>query len=344
MRIEDLWEALEADATAGKTGASGWLLRLAQPAASCPLFVGLELGSRRRAVLLRLPSASMPERRRWPRCKGLEALTVQFEGLAHFGMALKEPRFADVFTALAEDLVRRVIDAGSPDEQARAFLGQLARWQRFLSASFEGLSEEAQRGLWGELYFLREHLLPTLGVAAVNGWKGGERAHQDFQFESSAVEVKTTLAKQPQVVRVTSERQLDDEGWAALFLNVIALDARDGSGEALPTMVAAVRAKLASDTAAREQFEDELLATGYFDAHAARYADRGYTVRAVGFFRVGPKFPRLVEADMPSGVGDANYALSVAACEPFAVAPGDLRDVLCGMRETRTKKTRRADA
>lgn len=146
------------------------------------------------------------------------------------------------------------------------------------------------------------------------------------------------------MVRVTSERQLDDEGWAALFLNVIALDARDGSGEALPTMVAAVRARLASDTAAREQFEDELLATGYFDAHAARYADRGYTVRAVGFFRVGPKFPRLVEADMPSGVGDANYALSVAACEPFAVAPEDLRDILCGMRETRTKKTRRADA
>ena len=236
-------------------------------------------------------------------------------------MALKVARHADVFTALAEDLARRITAAPDTTAKIVALIGGLARWQKFLSASFEGLSEEAQRGLWGELHFLREHLLPTVGAAAVNNWKGGERAHQDFQFESSAVEVKTTLAKQPQVVRITSERQLDDSAWASLFLNVIALDVRDGSGETLPAMVASLRAKLAADTAAREQFEDELLMTGYLDAHAARYADHGYMVRAVGFFRVGPKFPRLVEVDMPAGVGDASYALSVAACEPFKVKP-----------------------
>src|SRR5436190_12030895 len=163
MQIDDLWKALEADAATGKTGPSGWLLRLAQPAPSCPLYVGLELGSRRRAMLLRLPSDSVPPRRYWPRCKGLEPLAVAVDGSAHFGVALKEARFADVFTALAEDLVRRVAEAGNPSAQARAFLGQLARWQKFLSASFDGLSEESQRGLWGELYFLREHLLPKIG-------------------------------------------------------------------------------------------------------------------------------------------------------------------------------------
>jgi hypothetical protein len=342
MQIEDLWKALESDAAAGKTGASGWLVRLARPAASCPLFVGLELASRRRAVLLRLPSASVPTRRHWPSCKGLEPLAVAVGGTAHFGVALKEPRFADVFTALAEDLVRRVADAGDPAAQTSAFLGQLTRWQKFLSASFDGLSEKGQRGLWGELHFLREHLLPTIGAAAINSWKGGERAHQDFQFKSSAVEVKTTLGKKPQVVRITSERQLDDSEWAALFLNVIALDVRDGSGETLPQMVASLRAKLVVDTAAREQFEDELLTIGYLDVHAARYADRGYTVRAVGFFRVGPKFPSLVEADMPVGVGDTNYALSVAACEPFKVKPSDVEASLTNGPRANWKRRKRA--
>ena len=338
MQIEDLWKALESDAAAGKTGASGWLIRLSQPAAACPLFVGLELASRRRAVLLRLPSASVPARSHWPRCKGLEPLAVSIGGSAHFGVALKEVRFADVFTALTEDLVRRVTDAGDSAAQARAFLGQLARWQKFLSATFDGLSEEAQRGLWGELYFLREHLLPKIGAVVVHFWKGGERAHQDFQFESSAVEVKTTLAKQPQVVRITSERQLDDSAWDVLFLNVIALDVRDGGGETLPAMIASLRSKLASDAAALEQFEDELLAIGCHDAHAARYADHGYTVRAVGFFRVGPKFPNLVEADMPAGVGDANYALSVAACEPFRVDPGAVEAAVAATPKPKAKK------
>jgi hypothetical protein len=224
----------------------------------------------------------------------------------------------------------------------RAFLGQLARWQKFLSASFDGLSQEAQRGLWGELHFLREHLLPTTGTTAVNSWKGGERAHQDFQFESSAVEVKTTLAKQPQVVRITSERQLDDSAWDSLFLNVIALEVRDGSGETLPEIVASLRAKLATDSGAREQFEDELLAIGYLEAHAERYADRGYQVRTVGFFRVGPKFPSLVEADMPAGVGDANYALSVAACEPFKVKPSDVEATVAASPKFKPKRRKRA--
>jgi hypothetical protein len=328
MQIDDLWKALEADAVAGNAGASGWLLRLARPEAGCPLYVGLELASRHRALLLRLPSASVPQRRHWPRCKGLEPLAVTVGGSAHFGVALKEDRFADVFTALAEDLVRRVAEAGDAAAQTRAFLGQLARWQKFLSASFDGLSDESQRGLWGELYFLREHLLPKLGTSAVQGWKGGDRAHQDFQFEGSAVEVKATLAKQPQVVRITSERQLDASTWKALFLNVVALDVRDGGGETLPEMVGSVRSKLSVDAAAVEQFEDELLTIGYHDAHATRYAERGYTVRTVSFFKVGAKFPSLVEADMPAGVGDANYALSVAACEPYRVQPAEIESVL----------------
>lgn len=336
MQIEELWKELEANADASETGASGWLLRLARPDACCPLFVGLELATRRRSVLLRLPAASVPLRRHWPRCRGLEPLAVAVGGNAHFGVGLKEARFADVFTALTEDLVRRVAAAAETSAQTRAFLDQLARWQKFLSASSEGLSEESQRGLWGELHCLREHLLPTLGVVAVNGWKGGEHAHQDFQLGSRAVEVKTTLAKQPQIVRITSERQLDDSVFESLFLNVIALDVRDGNGETLPAMVASVRAMLVTETSAREQFEDELLVAGYLDVHAARYADQGYTVRTVAFFRVGPKFPSLVEADMPAGVGDANYALSVAACLPFAVPVADMHALLTQWNNTQT--------
>ncbi|MGD0390989.1 MAG: PD-(D/E)XK motif protein [Tepidisphaeraceae bacterium] len=320
MQIDELWAALEADAVGGSAGSGGWLLRLARSVAGCPLFVGLELASRRRAILLQLPEDTLPARRLWPRSKGLEPLAVSVEGNSYFGVVLKESRFLDVFTALAEDLARRVSEVDNSESHARVFLGQLARWQKFLSASVDGLSEESQRGLWGELRFLREQLLPALGPSAVSGWKGGERAHQDFQFQEAAVEVKTTLAKQPQIVRITSERQLDCTAWKVLFLNVISLDMKDGVGETLPAMVASLRAKMASDATASEQFEDELLMAGFLDAHALRYSGRGYTVRSVNSFRVSPGFPCLVEAQMPVGVGDVSYDLTVAACEPFKVS------------------------
>jgi hypothetical protein len=243
---------------------------------------------------------------------------------ALFGVALKDARHADLFTVLAEDLSRRITGAGSPVSQVSAMLGGLARWQKFLAASLEGLSDEQQRGLWGELHLLREHLLPAFGASTVNAWKGGERAHQDFHFPNGAIEVKTTLAKQPQVVRITSERQLDFTRWPTLILHVLALDEQDTIGESLPAMVTSLRAVLANNVRDLEQLEDELLKYGYLDAHAVRWAERGYTIRATHFFSVGPKFPCLVEADMPAGVGDANYALSVAACAPFRVKVGEV--------------------
>jgi len=35
-------------------------------------------------------------------------------------------------------------------------------------------------------------------------------------------------------------------------------------------------------------------------------------------------FPRLVESDLSSGIGDASYSLVLAACEPFAEPTGDM--------------------
>ena len=184
--------------------------------------------------------------------------------------------------------------------------------------------------------------MPALDPMAVAGWKGGERAHQDFQFPTGAVEVKTTLAKQPQVVRITSERQLDDSAWPALFLQVIALETRDGGGETLPTMVATLRAKLMSDGTALESFEDGLVAYGYLDAHVSRYAERGYLVRSEKLFHVKRGFPRLTERELAPGIGDVDYGLAVAACESFATKPAPALATLGGHPVSQKPKNRKA--
>ncbi len=346
MRIDELWGELEN--TRGATGNRGdaragtWALRLAKPDPACPLHVGLELGTGRRGLLLQVERRLVPAKRVWPACRGLEVLAVPTGGRdALFGVALKDNRQADVFTVLAEDLARRVTEPGSPTARVSALLGGLARWQKFLAALLEGLTDEQQRGLWGELYFLRGRLLPALGAAAVNGWKGGEHAHQDFQLAGGAVEVKTALAKEPQTVRITSERQLDPRRWPALFLHVLALDVREAD-ETLPAMVGSIRSVLSRDTAGLERFEDELLQYGYLDAHAPSYVGRGYVVRSAKFFRVGPKFPCLVEADLPAGVGDVKYGLNVGACEPFKVKPDAVVAALTAGAEP--KKGRRSHA
>jgi hypothetical protein len=214
MTIEELWPEIEAQAGLGDSF-TGWLTRLTRPEAKCRLSVGVETSSQRRGLLLRFARFAIPTRNRWPSCRGLELFARRSSGdradEATLGVVLKEPRFADVFTALAEDLARRASKAGSAAAQVKTLLGQLARWQKFLAALVEGFTVEEPRGLFGELHALRAHLVPALGsLPAVSGWRAPQAAHQDFQFTTGAVEVKTTVAKQPQTVRITSERPLDD--------------------------------------------------------------------------------------------------------------------------------------
>jgi len=329
MRIEELWREMEVEAETGD--APAWLTRFALPQPSQPLLIAMETSANRRALLLPLPRIAIPSRREWPRCRGLEVFSVVIAGHPHLGVRLLDSSCADVFTALAEDVASRVAAAADPRAMAASLLGRLRRWQKFLAAGAAGLSLEQQRGLYGELHMLREHLLPGLGAeAAVAGWLAPQRTHQDFQLASGAVEVKTTTAKQPQSVRIASERQLDSAGIPALFLHVVVLDEREVEsvlpvvGEGLPDVVRDLRQQLRTTAAAAETFEDRLLDAGYLEADAPRYEHRRFALRGEHTYRVRSSFPRLVETNLPTGIGDVSYALSLAACEPFATSIEDM--------------------
>jgi hypothetical protein len=190
------------------------------------------------------------------------------------------------------------------------------------------LSVERQRGLYGELWVLQHRLLPAAAPSAViSAWRGPDNANQDFQFPILAVEVKTSAGAQPQQIYVASERQLDDTGVGSLYLLHLALDVRaGGTGQSLPDIVGELRSQLASGPA-RLDFDDRLLRSGYLDTHAARYELR-YTVRRESLFAIRAGFPRITEAMLPVGVGRVTYEVAWAQCQPFAVAIGEVHQLL----------------
>jgi hypothetical protein len=338
MTIEQLWQEMEAESGANVT----WLTRFARSQTGYPLLVALEQTTRARALLVPVSKAALPPRREWPDCRGLELIAVALSAKPHLGVRLRDAACAEVFTALAEDVAPRVGSASGAKQAVAELLGRLRQWQQFLTAAREVMSIEAQRGLWGELHVLRTHLLPALGAAAtVSGWKASAAAHQDFQFSGGAVEVKTTAAKQPQSVRITSERQLDDTGVGALFLHVVVVDEREvpagGSapGQSLPSFIAETRSELSTDLMVLAAFNDRLLDRGWLDTQASRYEGRRWTLRRERTYQVRRGFPRLMEADLPAGVGDVNFAVSLAACEPFAVP---LSGMLASLSQTNPRR------
>jgi hypothetical protein len=69
------------------------------------------------------------------------------------------------------------------------------------------LTAEEQRGLYGELFFLRKYLSSNNNYSEViNSWLGPHKEIKDFQLRQWAVEVKTSKEIINQKVIISNER------------------------------------------------------------------------------------------------------------------------------------------
>lgn len=313
MNISQIWGELDAEAAT-----EGRFRRRIHQESVADLYLVVEKPANTRALLIdvdlsgvelgELPSGRGLDLRRVPATSGGEALEL----------VLSQPSFADLFDTLVVDVAKAAAAGVDKADVAERVTDQVRRWQRFLRGNNAGLTPERQRGLFGELFFLRAIVLGALpALTAVEGWVGPHGAPQDFAFGTAAVEVKTTIGAQPQLLRIASERQLDTTALKKLALYQLSLDTREGAGQTLPELITDIRKRL-RDPLAADMFGERLFDAGYLDVHAGLYRS-GYTVRSAGIFLVGEGFPRLVEADCPEGVGEVAYSISVSSLGPFAV-------------------------
>jgi len=329
----EIWQSLEASASEQSTG---YVRRRMKPQSVCGIFLAVARPSNQHMLQIHLTEASATITGDLPSARGLEVVVIPAEN-EQIGftiqLVLREQRFDNVFDAVINDAIEVVAGAQTEPAAISAFVRRLNHWQKFLEqVGPDGLSRSAQQGLYGELWFLRERLIPLLGLyPALLAWVGPSGAHQDFLLQSCAIEVKTTGTKEPQQLIIQSERQLDDTGLTILFLFHLSIDVRDGVGEPLVTMIASIRQLLQADVAALELFEDRLLEAGYVQLHAPQYERVGYSIRQTFLYQVRDSFPRIIGADLKLGVGAVRYAIAAAECRHFAVTEDVLKFQMAGL-------------
>lgn len=332
MNAGEIWRELEEDASS--LSSEEWLVRRVTPQGQCDVLLGIEGGSQRRGLLVRVTNTAISGSVEYPRSRGFETREVSLTSCppTHtiLGVFLTDPAFTDIFTRLVDDIVQRLMETSGDLETVAEMTNRLKVWQWFMEkAGTEGLSQEAQRGLYGELLFLRKYMLENLPpLAAIQAWVGPSGGHQDFQWLRRACEVKTTVAKHHQRLRVASELQLDTRAVDVLWIYYLSLDARRESGETLPEAIDSIRTMIAHDAFAVERFSALLLESGFHPAQAERYGSTGYTVRNATFFHVADGFPRITEDQLPNGVGDVRYSIAVAECQQFTVAASDVEKAI----------------
>ena len=102
-----------------------------------------------------------------------------------------------IFDIVIEDLRIAVENTVSEETCLATVLTILEKWRRFFQTEKPiVMSDEMQEGLFGELSFLLV-MIQSIGTSAVMNWVGGERETHDFYIRSYAIEIKTTVKKEP---------------------------------------------------------------------------------------------------------------------------------------------------
>jgi hypothetical protein len=318
----EAWDRLHVSGEAGQYVR----LRLLNVTA-CAAYAARRVGDGNEALILEVGTPAIPLRPDYPQSTGLdvrpEVIVPGRSGRTRLLLTLQNQKYRDVFHSLADDVVRSLVMATGEAEAVGIFLSRLARWQSFLRKhSPTGLTLEARRGLLGELSFLLDLLPHTGSDVAVRAWKGCAGSVHDFHLPRGNVEIKTTAAHPPRHFHVSNVGQLDDSGIPALFLCHTAVEESEAGDVSLPELVDLIHGQI--PPSAQSRFEENILESGFFDAHREHYASPRYHIRRKRFFRISAGFPRISADELQLGIGDISYTVDLAACAPFET---DILDV-----------------
>lgn len=320
--LEAIWSELQDD----NSQSEGYLRLRVRPTSPCELFLAVNKPQNNRALLLEVPANIIPAKIEYPQSSGFKVEPVPITrgpaGDVRLILSITNNKYLDIFSVLVGDVIDHVASKTDQQSGVREFTARLIRWQDFLRRHApEGLGEQAQQGLYGELWFLRNLLLLNIDhLEAISIWVGPLQANQDFQLDRCAVEVKTTSAGSHQVLQIANIRQLDDTGIEILLLFHISLDVRLGGTQSLPELVHEIRTLLENqDIRALSIFNERLIDAGYLDVHESRYERLKYTIRNYNFFRVCEGFPRILESKLQTGIGDVHYSVALTSCMPFKI-------------------------
>jgi hypothetical protein len=319
-KIENIWLGLESDTSSH----SGLLYKRYSAEILPDIFIALKAPEKLRCIAFRISAVFPFDETQWNRLKDIkiETLTdVKDKSKKFLLILLLNKQHKDIFSTLCEDLIFGVSEVSTELTLVEKLLERLAKWQSlFEKIGKQGLSDEVQRGLYGEIYFLRFFLSSVSDKNyCVKSWLGPEKSIQDFQYSNWAVEVKTTHGNNHQKIHITSERQLDDTIIEKIFLYHLSLDVRVGNGESLNILIEAVSELLSDNTMACNLFKLKLLESGYYDIHKPLYDERGYSIRQENLYRVSGNFPRITENQIPIGVGDVRYSIVLSESEEWRI-------------------------
>ena len=272
-------------------------------------------------------NAKFPEFKNY-KFKGLFIEIFEFEDAKELHIYLLDNQLKDIFSLFIENIVEEISKSVTENEALVETSNVVLKWKKlFDKINFQGLTIERQKGLIGELLLFNSLLDEEYSIdALLESWTGPDFNDKDFRFGSFGIEVKLTSSKVPKV-KISSERQLDNENLTKLYLVLYVVEEVKDKGFSLNSIIEQIRTKINNNQNALKFFNERLLLVGYFDEDFENYK-RQYAFRKRNFYEVTSDFPRLVASDLPIGLFDTKYNIELSAIEQFLVSNESILELI----------------
>lgn len=326
-RIDKTWIALEND----NSFQTGILLRRYSAQIHHDIYVALSARQRQRCIAISI--SIQINISTWNTLQDIKFEVIPSPLKAGYQLLLlilDDINHKDIFSILCEDLLIQISDLKDENKLINTLINRLAKWENlFENVRGVGLSKEEQKGLFGELFFLREFLQNSEKYeVCIDSWVGPDANARDFQLGNWAVEVKTTTAVNPLKIPISNERQLDTSQVLNLFLVHLSFEGVKNSEGTLNQIINDIRILLESKQRLLQKFNLLLYEAGYFPVHLELYEVIGYRLHNSKYYKVTEDFPRLTENSLPNGICDVKYSIQTAACSDFEINSSELFNII----------------
>ncbi len=263
-----------------------------------------------------------------PKLRNLEIRFQTLPGGPILYIRLKDNAQLELFETLCLDVMAAGELAVAEAEALERAIGRTFRWHYLLRGGrLEVLSEEAQKGLIGEIEVLKL-LIEAIGAkAALTSWTGPSGAPKDFELKTACIEVKARRGASQPFVTIANEYQLADVPSRCLWLAVLAVDkVQPPHGKTLTECIAELTELLEkTEPSAITDWDLHLADAGFDFLHD--YTAWRWLVSKPDFHVVTEGFPRIAEP-VPLGIASVSYALALTACTPYRAAWEEVRKTL----------------
>ena len=248
----------------------------------------------------------------------------------YLSVELHDHSYVDIFLEFCNLLIKSTLEIEEEEVALNVFVKRAWRWQILLSKTREKkLSEEKQKGLIGELFFLDNFLFPRFRKKiSVENWFG-DSGSKDFEFSKFHVEIKTKRSGSKPTISISSEKQLKIIEGTKLFIAVFGIDKSDSNESfSVHDWCNKITDKIfnSDDTIALEEFNNKLNKYGYSEDQD--YSEEKWDIKEIIYYEVNDKFPKLISGEISTAIANVNYSIDMNQLTSFEISKKELEEFL----------------